>query len=100
MFNRGHMSGYFNDGNFGSDFGMFNMGWLGLLFNLLVIGVIILIGVIIFKELTKSKRDSHQNHQGSSEQTNTTAINIVKERYAKGEISEEEYHRLIETLKS
>jgi len=79
---------------------MFNMGWLGLLFNLLVIGVIILIGVIIFKELTKSKRDSHQHHQESSEQTNTTAIKIVKERYAKGELTVEEYHRLIDTLKS
>ena len=81
--------GFPNDGGFGFSF----LNYLPLLF---MIGLIVLVIVLIVKQ----SKQSHPHHQPSQEDhTNDQAITIAKERYAKGELSKEEYLELIETLK-
>ncbi|MGM0523698.1 MAG: hypothetical protein ACQER2_06620 [Bacillota bacterium] len=82
--------GFSNDGGFG--FSLFN--YLPLLF---MVGLIVLVIVLIVKQ---SKHSHAHHHQSPKQQpSNDQAITIVKERYAKGELSKEEYLELIETLK-
>lgn len=80
--------GFSGDGGFG--FPLFN--YLSLFF---MIGLIVLVVVLIIK----TSKDSHSHHPNQTKQTNDQAISIVKERYARGEISKEDYLELIETLK-
>ena len=82
--------GFPNDGGFGFLF----LNYLPLLF---MVGLIALVIVLIVKQ---SKQSHPHHHQPSQEdRTNDHAISIVKERYAKGELSKEDYLELIETLK-
>jgi len=82
--------GFSNDGGFGFSF----LNYLPLLF---MIGLIVLVIVLIVKQSKNSQAHHHQPSQ--EDRTNDQAITIVKERYAKGELSKEEYLELIETLK-
>lgn len=72
-----------------------NYGWIGMIINLvLTIGLII--GIVFFviwivKELNNNNRGS-QNKEASS------AIDIAKKRYAKGEINREEFQNLLTDL--
>lgn len=89
--------GNFRDGfGFSGDggFGFWFLNYLPLLF---MIGLIVLVIVLIVKQ----SKQSHAHHQQPTKQqpSNDHAIMIVKERYAKGEISKEDYLELIETLK-
>lgn len=88
------MRGYFNGVDRFSriGYGMFDgqYMWVGILVHLLlVIGVILLI-IWIIRKLTHPKQVSF----GSS-----NAIEIVKERYAKGEITKEEFENLRKDLR-
>lgn len=72
-----------------------NYGWIGMIINLvLTIGLII--GIVFFviwivKELNNNNRGS-QNKEASS------AIDIAKKRYAKGEINREQFQNLLTDL--
>lgn len=74
MFCRGFL-GYGNSGYYGG--GMFLMMGFGFLIFL----------ALIFLSLKLLKNNSHSNLSLSS----NSALNILNERYAKGEINEEEY---------
>jgi len=67
-------------------------GWIGLVVNL-VISIALIIGVVflviwIVKQLRYDSGRELKN-------TTTSAIEIVKERYAKGEITREEFQKLL-----
>jgi putative membrane protein len=63
------------------------MGWFGGIF-MIVFWVLILVGLVfVIKWLVQStKGDSHSARIGSS-----TALEILKERYARGEINKQEF---------
>lgn len=73
-----------------------NYGWIGLIINLvLTIGLII--GIVVFviwiiKELN--------NNRGSQKKETSSAIEIAKERYAKGEINREQFQNLLTDLET
>jgi putative membrane protein len=68
-------------------------GMNGLLWGILVlipfVGILFLIIYVVIRETTE--------HNGSPEKK--SAMDIVKERYAKGEISSEEFQKITEDLK-
>ena len=73
------MGGFFGGG----------MGWIGMIlgfifFILIIIGVIFLI-VWIVKRAT---------HSGIEDKTGSKALEVLKERYAKGEITKEQYESM------
>lgn len=79
----------------GCDYGPVSVGWLGGFFpgsimSLLIWGVMILLliylGTRIFKSLTSDNSGNFQDK--------TDSMAILKTRYAKGEVSEEEYHKM------
>ncbi len=73
----------------------YGMGWLWVfILWALIIGVV---AVAIYVLL-----NSRKHNQGSSANVNLrqgNAVDMVKERYAKGEISREEYKQMMEDLK-
>lgn len=88
------MRGYFNGVDRFSrvGFGMFDgpYMWVAMLLHLLIIVGVILFIIWIVRKLTHPK---HVNIDSSS------AIEIVKERYAKGEITKEEFENLRKDLR-
>ena len=86
------MGGWGNMGGWGYGPGIYangNFGWIGMLIGmgiqLLFWIVIILIAVKLFRNY------SHKTHIGNL--SNSSALNILRERYAKGEIDTEEFNR-------
>jgi putative membrane protein len=73
----GHYSSWF------SGPGIFFHGPLGFIINLLFWGLIIFLVIKLFRTLFSGETRSL-----------TTHLDILKERYARGEISEDEYHRM------
>ncbi len=68
------------------DWGMMNWGWGGMIFQLLF--WLILIGVIIWG--VKSISERNRKSTRSSEES---ALNILKKRYARGEIDKKEFEQ-------
>ncbi|HSM25921.1 MAG TPA: SHOCT domain-containing protein [Anaerolineaceae bacterium] len=72
-----------------------NWGWLGMVINLvLTIGLII--GIVFF--VIWIVKELNNNNRGSQNKGTSSAIEIAKERYAKGEISREEFQNLLTDL--
>ena len=75
--------------------GGWGMGWFGGIF-MIVIWVLVIVGLIFFiKWLIQSTKSDKDIIQGSSR-----ALDIVKERYARGEIDKEEFQRMKADLQS
>jgi putative membrane protein len=72
------------------------LGWIGMLINL-VISVVLIIGVI-FLVIWIAKRLSNNNSEREFNNTTLSAVDIAKERYAKGEITREEFQKLLVDL--
>jgi len=75
-------------------------GWLGLLFNLAVLaalglGVVLLVVWLVRRASPGSTNPSIASMQNSSPQT---PREILQVRYARGEITREEYHQMLEDL--
>lgn len=84
---------------FGS-FGSF--GWIGWIINL-VLTVGILIGVVLLviwavRRFTNNQSGSYLS-SGRSDSGMTTAREILQMRYARGEISREEYQQMLEDIR-
>ena len=74
------------------------LGWIGMLINL-VISVVLIIGVI-FLVIWIVKRLSNNNSEREFNNTTLSAVDIAKERYAKGEITREEFQKLLVDLET
>ena len=74
------------------DFAIRNSGWF-IAYEVIKLLIILVVVIIIARMLMKnSKNESNQNPNSSR------AIEILKERYASGEISEEEYKNKLNKL--
>lgn len=72
------------------------LGWIGMIINLfisvaLMVGLVFLI-IWIVKQLSNNNSVRMLNNAGPS------AVEIAKERYAKGEITREEFQKLVADL--
>ncbi len=75
--------------------GFFGMGWIWMiLFWLIIIAVVVVVVILIINSTKQNQAPSPGRSSGYAD-----AVEKVKERYAKGEISREEYKQMIEDLK-
>jgi len=79
---------HYGTGSFGH-FGNIS-GWLSLIFSWLFIAFLIALFIKLFSG----------NKQSVEKKTNDTPLDIIKRRYAKGEISKKEYEEMKSELKS
>jgi putative membrane protein len=79
-------------------FGCWNsgLGWNGMIINL-VISVALIIGLVVLV-IWIVKQFSNNNPSRTLNNAAPSAVEIVKERYAKGEITREEYQKLVADL--
>lgn len=68
-------------------------GSFGFLFNILIIMAIVWLGMKVY-------RSFKNNQAGSAPLPKDASLQILKERYAKGEISEDEFKQMRQTLES
>ena len=90
----GHMGGYGMNGFYGNGFG-FGRGY-GFMGGFSQLFLFILIGVVIYLLIKKSSGNSTKSLLKSN--TNVDAKEIVKLRYARGEISLDEYQKILKIL--
>jgi putative membrane protein len=73
-----------------------SLGWIYLIINLgLIIGTII---ALVFLVIWIVKRLSNNNPEQALNSGAQSAVEIAKERYAKGDITREEYQKLLVDL--
>ncbi len=70
---------------------MMNFGFGGGIFMMFIFAIVI--GLIIYFVITNTKSNR------SARESNETSLDIVKERFAKGEITEEEFEKMKKALK-
>ncbi len=88
-------SGRYNDWNMGPwMMGKWGMGWFGMIF-MIIFWILIIVGVIFLIKwlLQTTSSKGRSNFEESSK-----AISILKERYAKGEITREEFEAVKKDL--
>lgn len=69
--------------------GGWGMGWLGMIFMVVFWGLVIVGLVLLIRWLIQATRgEKSSSHPGSR------ALEILKERYARGEITQEEFDRM------
>jgi len=83
----------FSGGQAFSRFGMMgNFGWFGMLVCLIII-VLVIVGIVwLIKTLV------NRSNKNVVSQTSNRSIEILNERYAKGEITKEEYDTIRKSL--
>ena len=72
-------------------------GLIFLVFGGLVI-LVLIIGVIAYISGWRTDFLEQRSNYGSSSKTDDTALEILQERYARGEIDEEEYQKMKRNL--
>ena len=65
-------------------------GWCGMIFGplFMILAIVIAVAVLLVRWLDGPGHESHPPHHG---QPRRTALDILKERYARGEIDKEEF---------
>jgi putative membrane protein len=79
----------------------YNMGWgfgFGGIFMLLFWGLVIWAIIVLAKNLSEGKGCCGMNNHKNIENKEDNAISILKERYAKGELSKEDFERMKKDL--
>ena len=78
--------------------GWLGFGWAGMIFGglmmLLFWGVVIALAVLAFRALMRSNRGQSPNVPYGTARGEDSALAILKERYARGEIDKEQYDRM------
>jgi putative membrane protein len=72
------------------------LGWIGIIINL-VITVGLIIG-LVFLVIWIVKRSSNNYPSQTLNNTTPSAVDVAKERYARGDINREEYQKLLTDL--
>ena len=75
--------------------GGWGMGWWGFIPTLLFLGLIIAAIVLVIKWLTKGSRKSLSGHSNDS-----GSLEILKERFARGEITKEELEEMKQVIRT
>jgi putative membrane protein len=73
-----------------------NLGWIGMIINL-VLSIGMIIG-LVFLVIWIVKQSSNNNLGRTLNNGAPSAVEIAKERYAKGEITREEYQKFLADL--
>jgi putative membrane protein len=81
-------------GDMGGMMGDWGMGWFGMIFMLLFWGIIIVGLVFLIRWLIQATGD--RDRSGVS--TGSNAMDILKERYARGEINRDEFESMKKDL--
>ena len=90
------MMGNFGYGSYGS-YGGF--GWIGMIFGLIImIALIVGFVFLVVWAVRRISGNSVHLHSQLPNSTDQSAKDIIKVRYAKGEISREEYQKLLVDL--
>ncbi|MFL0245387.1 SHOCT domain-containing protein [Candidatus Clostridium stratigraminis] len=75
---------------YGYGYGYNMMPWIGF-FCLIALVLIIIIAMVVYK-ITLGRKDNTKNYISNN------ALEILKQRYAKGEIDEEEYRKIRDAI--
>lgn len=67
------------------------MGWIGMLFSLLILIILALILILTVRWLLQNSRSRSQGNVSNS--PSSKAVELLKERYARGEIDREEFEQ-------
>lgn len=83
----GYMMGGYGYPGYGM---MAGWGWLGMVFGLLVLALIIVVAVLAIRHFLSNGRGSHSMNGNGAE----SPLDILKKRYARGEITKDEFERI------
>ncbi len=86
---------------FGRGWGMSGYGMHGLGGGIMMIlfWALIILGIVYLVRNLSNNNNNGNNNSNYNRSNEDNAINIARERYAKGEISKEEYDRIVKDLK-
>ena len=79
------------------NFGYSGFGWIGMILGL-VVTIALIIGFVYLVVWAVHRMSRNSVHTQSPNSTEFTAKEVAKMRYARGEISREEYQRLISDI--
>ena len=96
----GMMGGGMMGGGFGSGLGSFGLvgGLIGLLLNLVVIVGIVLLVIWAVRQFSSNGQSSGLFGQQNNRTAKATPHEIAAERYARGEITREQYQEILSVL--
>lgn len=78
--------------------GMYGWGWLGMIISLLV-GLAILVGIIwLIVWLVRRSTGSQPGYYSANPSSHSTAKEILQQRYARGELTREQYQEMLSDL--
>ena len=78
-------------------YGYGGMGWIGMIIGF-VITIAVLIGLVVLVVWAVRRSSSNSTQPGSQNLAGQSARDIAQVRYAKGEISREEYQQILADL--
>ena len=79
------------------NFGYGNMGWIGMILGSIV-SIALLIGLVLLVVWAVRRMSANSYQPGSQTSAGQPARDIAQARYAKGEISREEYQQILSDL--
>ncbi|MHB8089295.1 MAG: SHOCT domain-containing protein [Anaerolineaceae bacterium] len=79
------------------NFGYGNMGWIGMILGS-IISIALLIGLVLLIVWAVRQMSANPTRLGPQSSTGQSARDIAQARYAKGEISREEYQQILSDL--
>jgi putative membrane protein len=82
-----------------NNFGYGGMGWIGMILGL-VITIAVIVGLVFLVMWAVRRTSGNAVQSGSQNVTSQSARDIAQARYAKGEISRDEYQKILSDLSS
>lgn len=79
------------------NFGYGGMGWIGMIIGF-VITIAVLIGLVLLVVWAVRRMSTNSTQSGSQNLAGQSARDVAQVRYAKGEISREEYQQILSDL--